>query len=80
MMDYDRFSRNDVVGVVYIGEEVPNDTGKQHWDHVMSQPNTSISSWHTILPISAQMERTTRKKKVSQAISSRYSEEGNDNN
>ena len=78
IMDYDRFSRNDVVGVVYIGDQVPHDTGRQHWDQMMSQPNASISSWHTILPITAQMERTTRKKKVSKTISSQYTEKDND--
>lgn len=78
MMDYDRFSRNDVVGVVYIGDQAVHDTGKQHWDHVMSQPNTSVSSWHTILPITMEIERTTRKKKVSRSISSRYTHDDDD--
>ena len=75
MMDYDRFSRNDVVGVIYIGESVPHDTGKQHWEQIMAQPNTSVSNWHTILPITAQTERTTRKKKVSTTIQSSYYED-----
>jgi synaptotagmin-1 len=78
MMDYDRFSRNDIVGVIYIGGKVPHDTGRQHWEQLLSHPNTSISSWHTILPITALTSRTTRRKKVSQAISSQYTEEEED--
>ena len=72
MMDYDRFSRNDIVGVVFIGHRVPHNTGQQHWDQMISQPNTSISSWHSILPLTPQLDRTTKKRKVSKAISSNY--------
>ena len=50
MMEYDRFSRDSVVGVVYLGHNVPHSTGKQHWDQIIAQPNYSISNWHTILP------------------------------
>lgn len=78
MMDYDRFSRNDVVGVVYIGEQVPHDTGRQHWEQIMSQPNTSISNWHSILPLTPQIERTTKKRKVSRTLSSHYADDEDD--
>ena len=50
MMEYDRFSRDSVVGMVYLGHNVPHSTGKQHWDQIIAQPNYSISNWHTILP------------------------------
>ena len=78
MMDYDRFSRNDVVGVVYIGDQITHDTGRQHWEQILTQPNTSISGWHTVLPITAQTERTTRRRKVSRAISMQYDRYYND--
>lgn len=68
MMDYDRFSRNDVVGVVYLGDNVPHNTGKQHWDQIIAQPNISISNWHTILPITSTTERTTKKRRISEPI------------
>ena len=68
MMNCDPFSRiNDVVGAVYIGAQVPHDTGRQHWEQIISQPNATASSWHAILAITAKTEQRTRKKKVSRA-------------
>ena len=75
MMDYDRFSRNDVVGVVYIGEQVPHDTGRQHWEQLLSQPNTSISSWHSIQPVTSETGRTTKRKRVSRTLSACYDDD-----
>ena len=36
VMDYDRFSRNDVVGVVHIGESVDHKSGREHWTEMIS--------------------------------------------
>ena len=49
MMNSNRLAGNNVVGVVYIGAQVPHDTGRQHWEQIISQPNAAVSSWHAIL-------------------------------
>ena len=52
IMDYDRFTANDLVGVVYIGGHVVQESGRTHWSNVLSSPLERISSWHYILPTS----------------------------
>ena len=49
MMDWDRRLQDDVMGAVYIGAQVPHDTGRQHWEQIISQPNAAVTSWHAIL-------------------------------
>ena len=49
LIDNDRFTQGDVVGMVNIGAMVPHDTGRQHWEQIISQPNTSVEGWHPIL-------------------------------
>ena len=49
MMDYDQLAGNNVIGVVCIGAKVPHDTGRQHWEQIISQPNTVVGSWHALL-------------------------------
>ena len=49
-MDYDRFSRNDHVGIVDMGYEVSNDGGRKHWHEIIDSPREAISHWHPILP------------------------------
>lgn len=50
VMDYDRFSRDDFMGVVKIGGVVSEETGRTHWEEMMSAPNLAISRWHPIAP------------------------------
>ena len=50
VMDYDRFSRNDHVGIVDLGCDVANDGGRTHWQEIIDSPRESISHWHPILP------------------------------
>ena len=50
MMDYDRFSRDDLIGVVEAGPEVENETGTAHWDEMIGAPNQTVSRWHPIIP------------------------------
>ena len=55
LMDYDRFSRDDLMGVVSVGGGVADETGRAHWEELMSAPNQVISRWHPImLPSRAQ--------------------------
>ena len=54
VMDYDRFSRNDIMGTVHIGENVGQETGKAHWAQMMSSARTSVSQWHPIMPPASQ--------------------------
>ena len=51
VMDYDRFSHDQVVGVVHLGSKVTDEMGRTHWDEMVSTPNSAISRWHSILPI-----------------------------
>ena len=50
VMDYDRFSRNDHVGIVDLGCDVANDGGRNHWKEIIDSPRESVSHWHPILP------------------------------
>ncbi len=49
VMDYDRFTPNDLMGVVLIGENVPQDSGREHWVEMISSVNQSVSNWHSLL-------------------------------
>ena len=48
VMDYDRLSRNDVMGMVQLGEKVTHSSGQQHWREMLSSPRTPISRWHSL--------------------------------
>ena len=37
-MDYDRFSRNDVIGVIILGENSDHMTGQTHWIDMLQSP------------------------------------------
>ena len=50
VMDYDRFSRNDLMGVISIGENVAHLSGRNHWLAMQSSPNQAISNWHSLQP------------------------------
>ena len=48
VMDYDRFSRDDIVGHVQVGPSVKEGLGRTHWEEIISSPNRPVSRWHTI--------------------------------
>ena len=50
VMDYDWFSRNDKMGVVYVGGNSPQEVGRNHWLEIISSPEHQTSHWHTIIP------------------------------
>ena len=62
VMDYDWFSRNDKMGVVYVGVNSPQEVGRSHWLEVVNSPEHMASHWHTIIPHShlKQVQPATR--------------------
>ena len=50
LMDYDRFSRNDVIGIILIGENIGHTTGRKHWIDMLQSPRQSVSHWHSVMP------------------------------
>ena len=47
VMSYDRFSRDEEIGRVPVGEAADHETGQQHWREIAAQPNSRISHWHS---------------------------------
>lgn len=60
VMDYDRFSRDEVVGIVHLGSMVADEIGKTHWDEMIATPNNAISRWHSIMPVREKEESHPR--------------------
>lgn len=56
VMDYDRFSRDDLIGSVKVGCTASTDMGQTHWEEMLSMANQPISRWHPILPPSEESE------------------------
>ena len=50
IMDHDRFRKNDVIGIVYVGLHVPSDSGTSHFNEVLSNLGQQISHWHHLIP------------------------------
>ena len=71
IMDYDRFSRNDLIGTVLLGANVNHQSGQSHWTEMIATPQQRISRWHSIKPTLHNVEDSTRKtkrRKFSKAI------------
>ena len=52
VMDYDRFSRNDIIGIVLLGGSVHYPSGCSHWAEMIVSSQQSITQWHSIRPVS----------------------------
>ena len=63
VMDYDRFSRNDLIGTVLLGANVNHQSGQSHWTDMVATPQQRISRWHSIKPTLHSVEDSTRKTK-----------------
>lgn len=50
VMNHDRFRRNDVLGIVYVGANVPSELGVAHYNEVLAHPQHPISHWHKLIP------------------------------
>ena len=50
LMDYDRFSRNDIVGMIILGEKSDHVTGQKHWIDMLQSPQQSVTQWHSVAP------------------------------
>ena len=48
MMDYDRFSKNDMVGKVVLGGTATGESELRHWQDMISSAPQVVSQWHTI--------------------------------
>lgn len=48
MMDYDRFSKDDVVGIIHLGLGSEGEQEQRHWKDMINGSPQVISQWHTI--------------------------------
>lgn len=58
VMDYDRFSRNDVMGMIVLGDKHGYGNGRKHWIDMLHSPQQTISQWHSALPPSTVLKRS----------------------
>ena len=61
VMDHDVFGRNDMMGIVELGEGTDHPTGRLQWKEMISSPRNAISRWHSISKPS--LSGTLRRKK-----------------
>ena len=57
LLDYDRFSRNDVTGVVELGSSVVSGSAQEYWRKVFASPKKKHSFW---LPLTVAHLQTQR--------------------
>ncbi len=61
VLNHDRFGRDEVIGVTYVGANVENEMGRMHWEEVVLSPNQPVSRWHTLVQ-AASSGRVLRRK------------------
>ena len=64
-MDHEKFRHNDSMGVVYVGSDVPSESGVAHFNDVMTDPGHPVSYWHQLI---TQDEVKKRKRHRSQTL------------
>ena len=47
--DFDKFSQDDMMGVVDIGCDAKSQSGREHWSEVLQSPCQAVRYWHHIL-------------------------------
>lgn len=50
VMDWDRVTKNEVMGRVEIGPKAKNNVGRSHWEEVKKAPRHQIAEWHKLKP------------------------------
>ncbi|KAJ8273530.1 hypothetical protein GJAV_G00102640 [Gymnothorax javanicus] len=48
VIDFDRTTKNEVVGRVVLGAQSPNASGITHWREVLDNPRRQIAKWHNL--------------------------------
>ena len=48
ILDWDRVSKNEVIGKVEIGSEVKSDVAVKQWNEIMECPRKQVAVWHKL--------------------------------
>ena len=51
IMDHNRFSGDEIMGIIRIGDSAPDETGRSHWSEILRTPGQAVSRWHSAWPI-----------------------------
>jgi Ca2+-dependent lipid-binding protein len=51
IMDHNRFSGDETMGIIRVGDSAPEETGRSHWSEVIRTPRQAVSRWHTAWPV-----------------------------
>jgi Ca2+-dependent lipid-binding protein len=51
VMDHNRFSGDETMGVIRIGDSAPDETGRSHWSEILRTPRQAVSRWHSAWPV-----------------------------
>lgn len=49
-MDWDRVTKNEVIGRIEVGAGAKTSAGKSHWDQIAKNPRKQIAEWHRLRP------------------------------
>ena len=50
LMDHNRFSGDQVMGTIHVGENASEETGRSHWSEIQRTPGHAVSRWHSAWP------------------------------
>ena len=48
IMDHDRFSRDDVIGVIRLGNSVEGESEYRHWNETFLRLQQNVTQWHSV--------------------------------
>ena len=51
VMDYDRLSKDDAMGMIELGESVERELECRHWMDMLNNSPQVISQWHSLRPV-----------------------------